>query len=105
MAALEKLTETLAPLPEAMAVVGAGVARIEARLGSLELEILQLRTDLDVRTTAILEVVESGSQASQHLFDEVLRTVRGSDEETRRQMRVLHEDLVERIGRLGEQRR
>ncbi|HSK48372.1 MAG TPA: hypothetical protein VLA05_10275, partial [Coriobacteriia bacterium] len=82
---------------------------------------------LDVRTTEILEVIDSASKATQTMHDEVIRTVREGDqavlravregdaavlravtegdEETRRQMRVLHEDLVERIGRLGESRR
>jgi hypothetical protein len=43
----------------------------------------------------VIRTIRRGNQA-------VLRAVREGDEETRRQMRVLHEDLVERIGRLGE---
>ena len=66
--------------------------------------IVQLQRALDVRTTEILEAVVSASKAAATMHDEVIRTVKEGDEETRRQMRVLHEDLVERIGRLGESR-
>lgn len=107
--ALEKVAESLAPLPAQMAAMNDRMANVES-------QIVQLRGDLDVRTIEILEVVDSASKATQTMHDEVIRTiregdqavlraVREGDEETRRQMRVLHEDLVERIARLGESRR
>ena len=108
---LEKFAKTLEPLPVAMLEMGsrmAGVegrlANVESRLGTVESQIVQLRADLDSTKTDILEVIESGSLATQGMFDELQRTVKDGDEETRRQMRVLHEDLVERIERLGEGR-
>ena len=95
---LEKLAEKMAPLPERM-------GEMSQRLGVVESQILQLRTDLDGRTTAILEVIDSSSKATQKLVDEVLEAVTSGDDETRREMRLLHKDLVTRITRLGESRR
>ena len=97
----EKLAEKLAPLPGEMSVLSSRMAAVEGRLENVESQVLQLRANLDDRTTAILEVIDSGSKATERMFDEVVRTVKDGDEETRRQMRVLHEDLVDRIGRLG----
>ena len=105
VAALEKVAESLAPLPAQMAAMNGRMADVEGRLGNVESQIVQLRDALDVRTSEILEVIDSASKATQTMHDEVIRTVKDGDEETRRQMRVLHEDLVERIGRLGESRR
>ena len=91
---LEKLAETLAPLPD-------DVRGLKVRVGAVESQIVQLRTDLDDRTTAILQVIDSSSKATQRLVDEVLVAVREGDQETPREMRVLHEDLVNRISLLG----
>jgi hypothetical protein len=109
---LEKLAEKMAPLPERMGemsqrlgVVEGRLGAVEGRLGVVESQILQLRTDLDGRTTAILDVIDSSSKATQKLVDEVLEAVTSGDEETRREMRLLHKDLVTRITRLGESRR
>ena len=116
--ALEQLAESLSPLPAQMAEMNGRMTNVEGRLGNVEgrlgnvegrlenveSQIVQLRGALDVRTTEILQVIDSASKATQTMRDEVIGTVKESDEETRRQMRVLHEDLVERIARLGESR-
>lgn len=99
---LEKTLESLAGIPDRMTAV-------EDRVGSLELQILQLRTEMnegfsalhdelrDVRGEVVstrsdlLEVIDSSSRASQGLFAQ-----------TWTQMRVLHEDVISRIARLGE---
>jgi hypothetical protein len=76
---------------------------------------MQSRRDQRVRSNEISAAARSASEATQEIHEKVLQTiregtetvlsaVRESEEETRRQMRVLHEDLVERIGRLGESR-
>ena len=103
---LEKTLESLADIPRRMTAV-------ENRVGSLESQIVQLRTNMkdefsaarvearrEARRTArrirwsernLLEVIASSSRATESLF-----------KETQSQMRVLHEDLVERIGRIGD---
>jgi hypothetical protein len=76
---------------------------------------MRSRRDQKVRTNEISAAARSASEATQEMHQKVLlairegtatvlSAVRESEEETRRQMRVLHEDLVERIGRLGESR-
>ena len=56
----------------------------------------------------LLGVIESGSQATQQMFDEVREDIRAFRQETNSrfdglgtQMRALHEDVIERISRLG----
>jgi CHASE3 domain sensor protein len=114
---LEKVVESLAELPQRMTALGGRFDRLEGRVGSLELQIVQLRTEMKDGFSAVLEVVESSSQASQQLHDDgraemrqlfkenrerLERAIAEGDEATRTQMRVLHEDLVSRIARLGE---
>lgn len=123
---LEKLAETLAPMPARtdqfadrledvegrfekveglLENVQGRLEDVDGRLGTVETQIVLLRADLEVRTTEILHVIDAGSNATQSMFEEVLAAVRSGDEQTRREMRVLHEELVERISRLGEGRR
>jgi DNA repair exonuclease SbcCD ATPase subunit len=87
---LEKTLESLAGIPDRMTAV-------EDRVGSLELQIVQLRTELKEGFSAVrsdlLEVFDSGSRATQELFTQ-----------TWTQMRVLHEEVISRIARLGEGR-
>ncbi len=66
--------------------------RFEATAASLRSEISQFREEMHVQLSATRD----------GLWAEIQREVRAGDEETRRFMRVLHEDLVERISRLGE---
>jgi len=77
---------------------------VESRLGTVESQIVQLRTDMSDGFSATLQIIESSSKATQTMFDETQKIIRQGDEETRIQMRVLHEDLVKRIAVLGEAR-
>ena len=75
--------------------------RFDATAASLGAQITQLRDEMRVEFFAVHDEIRT--------IDEAVRTdlteaIRGGDEETRRFMRVLHEDLVERIARLGEAR-
>jgi hypothetical protein len=91
--------------------------QIPARLDSLESQILLLRTEmreefLAVRTeihagdAALGEEIRTGDAALHEEIracDAALRgEIRSGDEETRRLMRVLHEEVLERIARIGE---
>jgi hypothetical protein len=103
--------------------------RIPARLDSLESQIVLLRTEMReefsaIRTEflardneslgALREEIRTGDEETRrvlreeiHAGDEETRRVlrdeiRGGDEETRRFMRVLHEEVLERIARIGE---
>jgi len=87
---LEKALESLAGLPDRMTAV-------DDRVGSLELQIVQLRTEMKDGFSAVrsdlLEVFDAGSRATEALF-----------KETWAQMRTLHEDVISRIARLGDAR-
>ena len=64
------------------------LAELPARVAGLESQILQLRAEM---------------HAEIHAMGETLRgEIRAGDEETRRYMLVLHEDLVARISVIGE---
>ena len=60
------------------------LAALPARVGRLEEQFLQLRQEM-----------RDG-------FSAVRQEIREGDEETRSYMRVLHEDVIERIARIGE---
>ena len=69
----------------------------------------ELRGELAETRDNLLGVIESGSQATQQMFDEVREDIRAFRQETNSrfdglstQMRVLHEDVIERISRLGD---
>jgi hypothetical protein len=60
------------------------VASLEGRVASLEGQVLQFRAEVRVEFSAVREEMRAG------------------DEETRRQMRVLHEEVIARIALLDE---
>ena len=71
-------------------------------------EFAAVRRELAQTRDNLLEAIESGSQARQQMFDEVREDIRAFRQETNTrfdglstQMRVLHEDVIERISRLG----
>ena len=80
-----------------MTAVEDRVGGLEGRVGSLELQIVQLRTEMRDGFSAVpsdfLEVFDAGSRATEALF-----------KETWAQMRTLHEEVISRIARLGEAR-
>ena len=63
------------------------LASLPARVASVELQIVQLRDEMRLG------------------FSAVRREIRESDQETRRFMRVLHEEMIARIAALGDSRR
>jgi hypothetical protein len=90
---LEKALASLATLP-------GEVADLKGRVGGLELQIVQLRTEMTEEFSAVheeiastrnglLEVIESSSRATEALF-----------QETWAQTRTLYEDVIERIKHL-----
>jgi len=109
---LEKAVTALTGLP-------GEVSQLSRRVGTLESQILQLRTEMKDEFSAVrhelgetrdnlLGVIESGSQATQQMFNEVRQDIGAFRQETNTrfdglstQMRVLHEDVIERISRLG----
>ena len=98
-------------------------ARFDAAVTSLEEQISLSGDEIRMELSAIREAIESGDarvrteltgeigESEEWLRAEIgasaeqLQTeIRAGDEETRRFMRVLHEDLVDRIARLGDAR-
>jgi uncharacterized protein YPO0396 len=90
----------------------AGLESLPERMTALESQFLQLRTEMRAEFSAIRNEIQAGD-------DRVTRTlreeIRSGDEETQRvlreeiaglgtHMRVLHEELVERISRIQEGR-
>jgi hypothetical protein len=75
----------------------------ETKLDAFRIEVRQefaaVRTEMGtLGDTLRTEMRASGEQIREELGKEI----RSGDEETRRYMRVLHEDLVERISKIGE---
>jgi hypothetical protein len=71
---------------------------VPARISAVELQIVQLRQDMNAGFSAIRDDLRGEIRA----VDERIRTdlraeIRAGDEETRRFMRVLHEDVIARI--------
>ena len=60
------------------------VASLDSRVASLAVQILQLRGEMRAECSAVRQEIKAG------------------DEETRRYMRVLHEEVISRIKLLGE---
>ena len=94
---LEKLAQTLAPMPGQMAQLGDRVADVESRLGSVESrlglvqsQIVQLRTDMSDGFSATKEELREDIAALGR--EMAAQFVRAGN-----QTRMLHEDLVERM--------
>jgi uncharacterized coiled-coil DUF342 family protein len=71
---------------------------VESRLTTVETGLREFRNE--VRQEFEKVHTELGNFRQQ--FVAVRREIKAGDEETRRYMRVLHEDLVERITKIGE---
>ena len=105
---IEETLQSLAGMPAQLSTLEGRVSALDGRVGKVELQIVQLRTEMRDGFSAVLEVVESSSKATQTLYDEnrnETRTLFGDLKNemraTRTQMRALHEDLVDRIKLLG----
>ena len=83
---------------------------LPARMAAVELQILQLRDEMRSEFSAVRRELTGLFRAELHtnidsLRAEIRAEIRQGDEETRRYMRVLHEDVIARIAALGEARR
>ena len=81
---LEEQVSTLSQLPER-------VAAVETQLVAVRTDFASLRTDMVTMRDELLSRIEAVDLA-----------LRAGDEETRRHMRVLHEDVISRIALLQE---
>lgn len=79
---------------------------LPARIAAVESQILQLRDEMRTEFSAVRRELTSLFRTELHINVDSLRAeIRQGDEETRRYMRVLHEDVIARIAGLGEARR
>ena len=91
-----------------LAEVRGGLAEVRSGLADVRGGLAEVRGDLAETRDNLLGVIESGSQATQQVFNEVRQDIGAFRQETNTrfdglstQMRVLHEDVIERISRLG----
>jgi hypothetical protein len=116
-----------APVTDRLDILEKTVAALETlpqRVGAVELQIVQLRDEIRVEFSAIRQESSAEFSAVRQEFaaecsairqetadmgaslgTELRAEIRAGDEETRRYMRVLHEDVIARIATLGEGRR
>ena len=107
---LEDTVRELITLPARIEAVEGRLASVDGRVGSLQMQVVQLREELHGEFSAIRgEVAALGSDLRTEMralnAETVARLetkIEAGDEETRRHMRLLHEDVIERIARLGE---
>ncbi len=80
--------------------------RFDTAVGSLDMKIYRLGERIEMQGSAIrseIRAVDETLRTEIRAVDETLRAeIRAGDEETRRLMRILHEDLIDRIARIGE---
>lgn len=81
---LERRTEILEQLPE--------------RVTALEAQIVQLRDEMRVEFSATRAETRAGDE---RMIQTLRQEIRDGDEETRRFMRILHEEVLERMKFLG----
>jgi hypothetical protein len=98
----------LAEVRGGLAEVRGGLAEVRSGLADVRGGLAEVRGDLAETRDNLLGVIESGSQATQQMFNEVRQDIGAFRQETNTrfdglstQMRVLHEDVIERISRLG----
>jgi hypothetical protein len=75
---------------------------LPARVAAMEWQIVQLRDEMRLEFSATREDLRALRQEMLGLIDETRTLIREGDEETRRHMRVLHEDVISRIAVIGE---
>ena len=76
-----------------------GLELLPARMTALESQVLQLDIDMRAEFSAMRqEMATAISQLEERLGERIS----SGDEETRRYMRVLHEDVMERLSRIQE---
>jgi hypothetical protein len=72
-----------------------GLSELPARVEALEVQVLQLRTEMRSEFSAVRTEMSG-------IRDELIARITAGDEETRRFMRVLHEEVIGRISVIGE---
>jgi predicted phage gp36 major capsid-like protein len=82
---LERRVEILEQLPE--------------RVTALEVQIVQLRDEMRAEFSATRAEARAGDE---HVVRTLREEIRAGDEETRQFMRILHEEVIERIKALGD---
>jgi hypothetical protein len=86
------------PRPNERGGQGQWAGAAAARIGAVERELKEFHADMD----AEFRKVHAGLALVRDEFATVRTEIREGDEETRRYMRVLYEELVERIKIMGE---
>ena len=77
--------------------------QLPARMEALELQILQFRAEVRDEFSATREGLRAEMRAEIHRLETRLEAlISGGDDETRRYMRVLHEEVIARIATIGE---
>jgi hypothetical protein len=92
----EKETHLTGLLPNGTLIDDPQTEPLNDSLTSVERQILQLRSDLRAQFSAFGQLEGRLGKLEQELV-RVRKELRLGDEETRRYMRVLHEDLVDRL--------
>jgi hypothetical protein len=85
---LEQIVAKLSDLPD--------------RAGGLEQQFVQFRQETRAEFSGVRDEFAAVRQEMREEFSAVRAEIRAGDEETRRFMRVLHEDVIDRITLLGE---
>jgi len=75
--------------------------RLPDRVTSLESQIVQLRDEMRSEFSAVRTDIRTGDEETRRMLTERMESLFDAHE---RHMRLLHEDLVERIARMGEGR-
>ncbi len=76
--------------------------QLPARIDSIELQILQFRDEVRIEFSEMIARIALTEQALLHEMGQLDERAASRDAETRRLMRVLYEDLIDRITTLGE---
>ena len=109
---VEQALESLAHLPGDVKELRADVAQVEVRVGAVESQLLRLHPEMKDKFCAVrreaaetrdnlLEVIQSSSRATLRMFGDLRTEMRASFADLGAQMRSLHEDVIDRIRRLG----
>jgi hypothetical protein len=103
---------TLTQRVEILEQTVAELASLPSRMTAVELQIVRLRDEMHAGFSAVrpeLAVMRDDlrtelKSTAESLRAEIRAEIRSGDEETRRYMRVLHEDVIARISALGDTR-
>lgn len=110
---LEKTVSNLETVPARMARVESRLEGVEVRVSSVASQIVQLRDEMHVEFSTLRTEVRAGDEAVRTdlraemiaRFAQTHDLIREGDEETRRYMCMLHEDVIAKISTIGEGRR